>query len=327
MDVTESTSTRAYLGKAKLGLWAILAFTFLLGLMDWLIANRTAMLYVYYVPVIVGALVLRRNDAVAVAFAACAVVLSYVAFGPGKLDYPVKSILLWGQLVVWGGTLVLTAYLVSTFKARMHEALLHRQRAYTGALTILSRLVQAVGGDTEAHSARVAAWAVRIGQELGLDESRIEELRIAALLHDVRKTDASVELLRSAAGLAENERPGARERAARGTAPEEHLQGMMTRIADAIESRHENYDGTGPGKMKGNGIPLLARLVAVADAFDALVSDRPSGKGLPIPEALAEIAPRGGARFDPSALAALERSIAHEGDLDVARVLGCAAKN
>jgi K+-sensing histidine kinase KdpD len=327
MNVIQSTVNRLYRANAKGGLWAILAFTLLLGLMEWLVTNRSAMLYLYYVPVILGALLLRRNDAVIVAFVACAVVLNYVFFAPGKLDYPIKSILLWGQLVVWGGTLVLTAYLVSTFKARMHEAMSHRRQAYTGALTILSRLVQGVSGDTEAHAACVAAWAVRIGQELGLGESQVEELRIAGLLHDLHKADASVALLRNAAGLAENEPPDARGHAGHGANAEDDLQGMMLRIADAIETHHEHYDGTGPRKMKGEEIPLLSRLVAVADAFDTLVSDRPPEKGLPIPDALAAMASRGAAHFDPSALAALKRTIAHEGDLDDIRVLGgCAVR-
>lgn len=309
MNPTHADSTGQYLGKAKLGLWTLLAFTVLITLMEWLITNRTAMLYLYFLPVVLAALMLRLSDALWVAGVACAIVLTYVAFGTGQLDYPMKSVLLWTQLGIWAGTLVLTACLVSTFRTRMIEAVRHRQQAYTGVVDVLSRLIRTGDAAAAAHAARVSEWAARIGQALGLGEPRLEELRLAGLLHDAGRIEVTVDLLRHAAG-----------RAGPQADADSRLRTMMEHIADAIETRHEQFNGMGPRRLRGEEIPLVARIVAVADAFDTLVADPPYGKGLPVAEALDTVRPCGAIQFDPTVVATLESILDDEGDLCAAGV-------
>lgn len=319
MDITQSTSATSYFAKAKFGLWALLVFTVLLGLMNWLVVNQTAMLYVYYLPVMCAAMVLRRRDAIAVAVVATAMVFAYAALVPDSLQQPAKGPLIWTQLVVWGGILVVTAYIVGTVRAKLREALSRLKRAYRGVLAILSRLIQTVDADTGAHCTRVSIWAVRIGRQLHLDEPQLEELRITGLLHDVGKVDVSIELLRKAGALSEQEREQIREHAGRGASMVRTVGGMMGHIADAIEAHHEKYDGTGPMGLKAEEIPVLARVVAVADAFDALQSDRPYRKGVSVFEALAAVQSSVGTHFDPAPVAALEKIVSREGDLCVTR--------
>jgi putative nucleotidyltransferase with HDIG domain len=268
---------------------------------------------------------LPRREALGVAGLAAALVVAYAFFLPWKLQSPGTRLMFWAQLIVWGGILVVTAYMVATLKARIQEALENLQQAYAGVLAILSRFIQTVDADTEAHCVRVSAWAVRLGKELDLRPSHLEELRVAGLLHDVGKVDVSVNLLRKAASLSDDERRQIDEHAAKGAALVKPVGGMLAHIADAIECHHEKFDGSGYRGLKGDQIPFIARIIAVADVFDALLSDRPYRRGMAMTEALQGV--RGGAMsdFDPQVVQALERVVAREGDTVVeSAVLGTA---
>lgn len=302
------------LSRTRPSLLLLAVFTLLLGLINWLIVNQNVVLYLFYIPVIFAALKFSRREAVGIASLAALLVVAYALFLPQHLVTPVDTIMLWIQLVVWGGILIVTAYMVVTLKCRIQEALGNLQRAYRGVLAILTRFIQRVDADTEAHCARVSAWSVRLGRELQLGDSTVEEARIAGLLHDVGKVDVSVELLRKAATLSQEEQEEIREHAALGAAIVKPIGGMLASIADAIETHHEKYDGTGYRGLRAEQIPLLARIVAAADAFDAMLSDRPYRKGMPIHEALDSVAGSAGSHFDPMVVAALHRIVNREGD-------------
>ncbi len=307
--------------RARPGLVFLLVFMALLGLINCLVVNQTVVLYLFYLPVVFAALSYSRRDAVGTAGLAGLLVIAYVFFIPKNLEAPRTRALLWAELFIWGGILVVTAYMVATLKGRIQQALASLERAYRGVLAILSRFIQTVDADTEAHCVRVSAWAVRIAQQLELNESRAEEARIAGLLHDVGKVDVSVELLRKAAALSEEEHRQVRQHAARGAALVKPVGGMLTYIADAIECHHERFDGTGYKGLRGQDIPLLARIVSVADAFDVLLSDRPYRKGMGLHQALASMAASAGSHFDPMVVAALHRIVTREGELPAAEAL------
>ena len=303
------------LSRMRLGLVFVLVLTVLLGLLNWLVVNQTVVLYLFYLPVVFAALALPKRDSVGVAALAGLMVIAYIFFLPKGLHVSSNRALLWAEILAWSGILMVTAYMVATLKARMQAALSNLQRAYRGVLAILSRFIPTVDADTEAHCVRVSAWAVHIAQELGLTESQMEEARFAGLLHDVGKVDVSVELLRKTAALSREEHAQIREHTARGAAMIKPVGGMLSYIADAIEAHHEKYDGSGYKGIRGEQIPLLARIVAVADVFDVLLSDRPYRKGIAIHEALDSIVASAGTSFDPVVVDALRRIVNREGDL------------
>jgi len=218
------------------------------------------------------------------------------------------------EIAIWSGILVVTAYLVSTLRLWTQEALANLQRAYSGVLSILSKFIETVDSDTEAHSVRVSAWAVRIAEELRLDRSSIEEIRIAGMLHDVGKIEVSVELLRKAASLSDAEQAHMREHTVRGAAMVKPVGGMLARIADAVEAHHEKYDGSGYMGLRAEEIPITSRVIAVADAFDAMLSDRPYRKGTSLDEAMDSIVGASESHFDPKVVIALQDIINREGD-------------
>jgi len=312
------------LSRIRPGLVPLMIFTVLLGLMNVLIVNQKIVLYVFYVPVIIAAWTLRKRHAIGVAGLASVLVAAYAFFLPQYLIYAGEQRLLWAELTIWAGILIVTAYLVSTLRAWTEEAMRNLERAYSGVLAILSRFIQTIDADTEAHCVRVAAWGISIGRELDMDRPMIEKIRIAGLLHDVGKVDISVEILRKAAALSKDEQENIREHTVRGAAMVRPVGGILADIADAIETHHENYDGTGYQGLKGEEIPIVARIIAVADVFDALLSDRPYRKSIGVFNALDNVMNSSGSRFDPHIAAALRSIIDRGGEKAVAEVLQAA---
>ena len=321
-----SHSVLRELSKVRPGLLSLMIFTALLGMMNILLVNQKIVLYVFYLPVIMAAWTLRKRHAVSVAILAAVLVAAFAFFLPRSLAYSGSVSLLWAELSIWGGILVVTAYMVSTLRAWTEEAMRSLERAYSGVLAILSKFIETIDADTEAHCVRVSAWSVSISRELGLKSTVIEEVRIAALLHDVGKVNVSVEILRKAAALSTDERETIREHPAGGAALVRPIGGILANIADAVEAHHENYDGAGYAGLKGEEIPLAARIIAVADVFDALLSDRPYRKSIGVFNALDNIVNSSGSKFDPKVVEAFQGIINRGGEEVVAEVLKGAGK-
>ena len=97
--------------------------------------------------------------------------------------------------------------------------------------------------------------------------------------------------------------------------------GMLSHIADAIETHHENFDGSGYKKLPGDEIPIVAKIIAVADVFDALLSDRPYRKSVGIIKAMENIEVSSGTKFDPMIVGALQTIIRRDGEQCMAEIL------
>jgi len=300
--------------KARPVFLLLLAFVALVGLLNVLVTSQRVMLYLFYLPVVAGAWTLPKRDAVLIALVAAGLVVSYVLFVPGKLAGPLAVANLWADLTVWAGILVVTAWLVAALRQFVATAMWNLEQAYRGVLEILSKFIQTVDTDTAAHSVRVSAWSVRISQAMDLPASTVEQARIAGLLHDVGKVEVSVEILRKSAALSDEEKVEVGKHTAGGAQMLGSIGGILAHVADSVEAHHEKYDGSGPKGLKGDAIPLLARIIAAADAFDAMISDRPYRKGSSIFEARDALMAASGTHFDPKVLAALKRVIDHEGD-------------
>ena len=171
----------------------------------------------------------------------------------------------------------------------------------------LANAIDAKSPWTKGHSERVMHVAAHIAQEMGLTEPMVELVRLGGLLHDIGKIGIMEALLEKPATLSDEEFPPLRLHPEKGVAilaPIEQLRDVLP----GILHHHERYDGTGyPAGLKGEDIPLTARIITVADSFDAMVSDRPYKKGLTREEALAEMHRCTGAQFDPEVVAAFSR--------------------
>lgn len=166
-------------------------------------------------------------------------------------------------------------------------------------LSMLSRVIEARDPYTKGHSSRVTALAEAVARKLGWNDREIASLRLGGPLHDIGKLAISDEVLRKPGRLDEREMDEIRRHPSLGA----KLLMRLSTFREALPYvlyHHERWDGTGyPSGKAGEAIPLQARVLAVADAFDAMTSDRPYRPALTRDEALAEVARGAGTQFDP----------------------------
>ena len=180
---------------------------------------------------------------------------------------------------------------------------------------IVSRLVRAAehrDTDTGDHVSRVAKHVAGIARALGFDEAAVNRLRLASTMHDIGKIAVRDAVLLKPGPLTPQERVEMSEHA---TAGFEILEGSSSDVvklaAEIALSHHERWDGQGyPSGLAGENIPLPGRIVAVADVFDALVSDRPYKKAWSVDEALKYLRDNAGAQFDPVCVEAFLNGVA-----------------
>jgi diguanylate cyclase (GGDEF)-like protein len=177
------------------------------------------------------------------------------------------------------------------------------ERARTAGLAntvyALARAVDLKDGYTHQHSARVAQYAAVLAREVGMSEEEIEQIRTAGILHDVGKVGVADAVLLKPARLTEDE---FLEMQRHSTLGRDIVQGAgMPEIAEWVLYLHERWDGRGyPHKLEGEDIPLASRVLAVADAFEAMTSSRLYRRGMQVEKALVELEKSSGEQFDPA---------------------------
>ncbi len=217
-----------------------------------------------------------------------------------------------------------------------------RQRlsfAYREFTQSLSSAIDARDVYTAGHSRRVSTYAVAIAREMKLPDEELEIIREGALLHDVGKIGISDRVLQKPGNLSPEEFELIRRHPLIGRRIIERVEGLAPYL-NIVELHHENYDGTGyPWQLVGEKTPRDARVIHVADAYDAMTSDRPYRKGMKPDQALSILKANAGTQFDPDVVAAFVRlhgrvvqdekrsaETPYEPDLDrLSRALGSAA--
>ncbi|UUU24830.1 HD-GYP domain-containing protein [Streptomyces sp. DSM 40750] len=190
----------------------------------------------------------------------------------------------------------------------------HRERAaHQATIRALVQAVDIKDGYTRGHSERVGQASMLIARELGMDDERAEVLRFAGILHDVGKLGVPTRLLRKDGPLTPEERRVIELHPEYG---HEMVRGIsfLGEARAAVLHHHERLDGSGyPYGLSGSQIPEFARVVAVADAFDAMTSTRSYRRARPVAAALAELERCAGAHFDPVMVGALTRALDRNG--------------
>jgi diguanylate cyclase (GGDEF)-like protein len=175
---------------------------------------------------------------------------------------------------------------------------------------VLLRVLAERHPDLEGHLHGVSRHAVAVGRRLGIDDETLEQLCLAAELHDVGKIAIPDAIMHKAGPLDETEWAFMRRHTLIGerivaAAP------ALGPVAKLVRASHERWDGTGyPDAMAGNDIPLGARIIAVCDAYDAMVSDRPYRRGRSVPAAIDELRRCAGTQFDPAVVDAFVAELA-----------------
>jgi putative two-component system response regulator len=173
------------------------------------------------------------------------------------------------------------------------------KKVFLGAIEALVTALEAKDKYTGGHSRRVTQIALALGKELGLSPQDMEDLRWGSLLHDVGKIAIQQVIQNKPGRLTPEEYEHIITHAHIGA---EIVQPVVNgKISEMIDHHHDHYDGSGLHQIiAGNDIPLGARIIAVADAFDAMISDRPYRSAMSVTEAIDEIKRSAGTQFDPA---------------------------
>ena len=170
---------------------------------------------------------------------------------------------------------------------------------------------------TEGHSHRVGEIALKIAKELKYNDFKMEQLRIASILHDVGKIGVLDSILHKPTSLTEEEFNIIKQHPQKGHDILNQIKNLDN-IKPIVLHHHERYDGKGyPRGIKGENIPIEGRCLGIVDAFDAMITDRPYRKGLSIEAAIQELIRCSGTQFDPK-LTEIFIKLYREGEISVA---------
>lgn len=173
------------------------------------------------------------------------------------------------------------------------------KQCQTGVMCALSMLLDLKDLKTGLHATRLAEWAVRVAEQLGVGHEELRDIELASLLHDIGKIGIPDSLLLKPGRLTKEELAVVRKHPEYGWAILRSVPGFE-RASLLVLHHHEHLDGSGyPAGLVGDEIPQGARIVSVVDAFDAMISSRNYRKGLPFEEAIGRLRANAGTQFDP----------------------------
>ncbi len=212
-----------------------------------------------------------------------------------KSDKPDQLIL----LLESGMKAISQMQLIKNINSKLQETYSSLEQAYLETVQTLRFSVEAKDSYTRGHSDRVSEYSMLIGKSLNLPEKDLKTLRIGGLFHDIGKIGIPDAILLKDTKLSSEEYSKIKNHPSIGS----HILSNSTifrNIIPIVKYHHERYDGLGyPAKLKGDSIPLLARITAVADAFDAMTSRRTYRYSLPIDVVINELEKNKGTQFDP----------------------------
>ncbi|MEP6902803.1 MAG: HD domain-containing phosphohydrolase [Actinomycetota bacterium] len=189
--------------------------------------------------------------------------------------------------------------LVAERTVELDKALEEVENSYRSTLRALVQALETRDFETHGHSERVVTFSLRLGYELGLEKEVLRDLELGALLHDIGKIGVPDAILRKPAKLNEEEWKKMKLHPLHGQKILRNIP-FLEGASRIVAQHHEKWDGTGyPYAMRGEDIDIGARIFAVVDAFDAMVSDRVYRKGCPYKDALEELEKYAGTQFDP----------------------------
>jgi putative nucleotidyltransferase with HDIG domain len=194
-------------------------------------------------------------------------------------------------------------------RARL-EQLVELNDAYQGTALLLGDVVEADDSYTGEHCKSVVRLALEVSRELGLDVDQRRNVEFAALLHDVGKIAVPKEIINKPSKLDDREWAIIKTHTLEGQKMLERVGGFMRDVGEIVRSSHERWDGGGyPDGLRGDEIPLEARIVSCCDAFNAMTTTRSYRKAMPVSAALTELTDNAGTQFDRLVVDALVRVV------------------
>lgn len=316
-----------------------------IGIIHFLVPDKLPFLSFYYLPVLLAASACGRRTALLVSLLAVLLIAIYAVVVPPSFSVRIADGMeqlreakraaapasrisaierqirdhkfsMHFSLMAWGSFLILAAITVGTLYDQKERQAEDLKQAYIGILEILTKCLECTDQHVLGHSQRVAELGAEIARELRLSDTAVEKVRVGGLLHDIGKVDVSVKALQKSAALSEEERQEIASHPLRGA---EILQSAEVVLRDVIPivRLHHQYLAAGqaeipelPGVKLGREMTLCVGTIAVADAYDAIVSDRPYRSGKLPWQAVQEIEANAGTQFHPEVVEAFKKIVA-----------------
>jgi len=295
-----AAQVRTAIERVNQELWLVFSLFVIALLLNLLVDSQRLVLALYSLPTVMSAYLYGRRHATLTALLSALLVALLMftknAVFDGGLEPGDQR---WLDFVAWGSTLMVMAYLVGTLYEVKDRKVREIRETYHGILLILRHFISK-DQYTENHSYRVSVYATKIAGAMDLHPERIEDVRAAALLHDIGKLDISRAILYKAARLTSDEYEEVRSHVRRGISLLEPVGGSLRRVLPIILAHHDHFDGSGYTPTGGQDIPMEARIISVADVYDSLTSDRPYRQAMSPFEAKEIIVKGAGTDFDPA---------------------------
>jgi putative nucleotidyltransferase with HDIG domain len=203
-------------------------------------------------------------------------------------------------MVALGWPLFLLLMLFAHERDERLTSLLELSDAYRGTARVLGEVVEHDDAYTGLHTRGVAALAVQVAADLGLDSKQRRLVEFGALLHDVGKIAIPKEIINKPGPLDQPEWEVIRTHTIEGQRMLTKIGGLMREVGEVVRSSHERFDGAGyPDGLAGEAIPIESRVVFCCDAYNAMTTSRPYRDALPVDVAIAELRENAGTQFDP----------------------------
>ncbi len=293
-----SGAIRARLAHLNARVWLVVSVFVISALLNAAIAPHHLILALYMFPAVFAAFYGGRRYALFTAaatvfFVAAMTHVKHAVFAPAVGTTQTRT-----DALIWAAMLMLTAYVLGTLQEQKEQYVRELRDTYRGVLLMLSHFISS-DSYTQNHSYRVSVYATRIASCLNLSDDEIEDVRAAGLLHDIGKLEISRELLHKAARLSDKEYEDMMQHVERAVDVLSPVGGSLRRVIPIVLAHHDKFDGSGPHHLRGEQIPIGARVITVADVYDALISDRPYRKAMAPFEARKVIEQGAGTEFDP----------------------------
>jgi len=264
----------------------------------------------YYLPVLVASYLLGRRKGILVAVLSIVNVLICAMLFPQRFfDGPN----FWNSFIrlsCWMVFLFLASVIVGTLYDQNEHRLQDLKNAYIGIIEILAKYLEATDRYTKGHSVRVAELSMATAIAMGLPRAQVDNIRAAGLLHDIGKIEISGDVLQKAAQLSIEERELINTHSVKGAYILASVGRVLKEVAPIVIAHHKYFmDTVDANHGDIQQIPLGAWIVGVADAFDAMTTDRPYRKGMLPSQALEEIVAKSGKQFDPGVVEAFKRVV------------------
>jgi putative nucleotidyltransferase with HDIG domain len=282
---------------------------------SYLVDEKMMMLNFYYLPVLMaGYFIGKRASVLVAAFSVLTVIffviLNFETFSGGRgVGYLASS------LAGWSGFLMLTSYIVGALYEQKQRRIDELRKAYVGILEILVKYLESTDRYTKGHSERVAEHAMDIAMAMQLSRNEVENIRVAALLHDIGKIEISANLIGKAASLTQDEVKEVAKHSENGAKLLNSVGSVLKEAIPIVLEHHKHFaqlDKPSDGASTASSIGT--RIVAVADSFDAMVTDRPYRKGMQPWQAMEELRRCSGEQFDPDVVEVFESVLAHKAE-------------